>query len=155
IGAVRVFGPGFGRAAVTASAIQRVRDRSFAFMKRVAPLGVRFMFTAAKAPPNLVNGARLRDGSEGDYASWIADYLRFARDVMGVPFAWAAVGNEPDNNRSPLTMTPDQATLVYDALAAAIAQQRLPTKLVLGDTTGWGSACAYADALLAQKTARD
>jgi O-glycosyl hydrolase len=155
IGAMRIFGPGFGRATVRATAIDRVRDRSFAFMRRVAPLGVRFMFTAARAPAALTDGARLRDGAEADYARWIASYLRFSRDVIGVPFAFTAIANEPDNNRSPLTITPDQAAKVYGALAREIDRQGLPTKLVLGDTTGWGSACPYADALLADATARD
>ena len=155
IGAMRVFGPGFGRAAVSASAIERVRDRSFAFMRRVAPLGVRFMFTAARAPASYTDGTRLRDGAEADYARWIASYLRFSQDVIGVPFAFAAIGNEPDNNRSPLTIAPDQAAKVYGALAREIDRQGLPTKLVLGDTTGWGSACPYADALLADATARE
>ena len=155
IGAMRVFGPGFGRAAVTATALDRARDRGFAFMRRVAPLGVRFMFTAARAPAAFTDGARLRDGAEPGYARWIASYLRFSQDVVGVPFAFAAIGNEPDNNRSRLTITPDQAAKVYTALAGEIRRQGLPTKLVLGDTTGWGSACPYADALLADATARE
>jgi Glycosyl hydrolase catalytic core len=155
IGAIRVFGPGFGRAAVSATAIERAGDASFAFMRRVRPLGVSFMFTAARAPAQYTDGARLKDGDEDEYARWIAAYLRFARDVIGVPFAWSAIGNEPDNNRSPLTITPDQAVKVYRALAREIAAQDLSTRLVLGDTTGWGSACAYADALLADADARE
>ena len=145
---VRVFGPGFGRARVTATAAQRGGDESFAFMRRVAPYGVRFMYTGARAPAALQDGSRLRTGAEAAYGRWIAAYLRFSRDVMGLPFSFAAVANEPDNSRSRLEMTPAQSAQVYVALARALALGRQSTKLVLGDTTGWGTACPYVAAQL-------
>ena len=148
INLVRVFGPGFGHARVTATAAQRRSDESFAFMRRVAPYGVRFMYTGARAPTALQDGSRLRAGAEAAYGRWIAAYLRFARDAIGVPFSFAAVANEPDNLKSRLVMTPAQSAAVYAALARALAASGQATKLILGDTTGWSTACPYLAAQL-------
>jgi O-glycosyl hydrolase len=149
INLVRVFGPGFGNAKVDVPPAERANDRALAFMRRVAPYGVRFMFTGAKAPPELMTGRRLRFGAEAQYAAWIAGYLRAAR-FLGAPFAFAAAANEPENRASRLQMRPAQSALVYSALASELAANGpQDTKLVLGDTTGWGSACPFAVALTA------
>jgi O-glycosyl hydrolase len=147
INLVRVFGPGFGAARLDAPPAERVNDRSLAFMRRIAPYGVRFMFTGAKAPAELMTGRRLRPGAEAAYAAWIADYLRVAK-FSGAPFAFAAAANEPENRASRLQMTPAQSALVYQALAGQLGTAGPgDVKLVLGDTTGWGSACRFAVAL--------
>jgi hypothetical protein len=151
---VRVFGPGFGHAAVSASSRDRVRDRSFAFMRRAQPYGVRFMYTGARAPDALQDGNRLRPGAEAAYGRSVAAYLRFSRDVLGLPFAYAAIANEPDNEASRLVMTPAQSARVYGALAGALGAAGEQTRLVLGDTTGWGTACPYLMAQLASRPAR-
>ncbi|MGI8593475.1 MAG: glycosyl hydrolase, partial [Solirubrobacteraceae bacterium] len=151
---VRVFGPGFGRARVSAPARDRVRDRSFAFMRRIAANGVRFMYTGADAPPALKDGRRLRTEGERPLARYVAGYLRFAREVVGVGFDYAAIANEPDNRSSRLTMTPEQSARVYAALAGELDRQGMATRLVLGDTTGWGTACPYVSAQLARGRAR-
>ena len=149
INLVRVFGPGFGQAKVDAPPAARANDRALAFMRRVAPYGVRFMFTGAKAPPELMTGRRLRFGAEAQYAAWVGAYLRAAK-LFGAPFAFAAAANEPENRASRLQMTSAQSALVYGALAAELAANGpQDTKLVLGDTTGWGSACPFAVALTA------
>jgi O-glycosyl hydrolase len=150
---VRVFGPGFGRAEVSAPPARRTRDASFAFMRRVAPYGVRFMFTGARAPAAFQDGTRLRAGAEAAYGRWIAAYLRFARDVMGLPFSFAAVANEPDNSKSRLVMTPAQSAQVYASLAGALSASDQHTRLVLGDNTGWSTACPYVAAQLRAKLA--
>lgn len=151
---VRVFGPGYGRTAVTATGAALRRDRRLAFMRRVAPLGVRFMWTGADAPAPLKDGRRLAAGSEAAYARYIAGQLRFARDANRTPFAYAAIANEPDNPVSLLTMTPRQTAAVYAALAGELRRQRLTTRLVFGDDTGWNTACRYARAQLASPAAR-
>lgn len=151
---VRVFGPGFGRTAVTATGAELLRDRRLAFMRRVAPLGVRFMWTGADAPAALKNGRRLAPGQEAAYASYVAGQLRFARDVNGTPFAYAAVANEPDNPVSLLTLTPRQSAAVYAALAGGLRRQGLATRLVLGDDTGWDTTCRYGRVQLASPVAR-
>ncbi len=151
---VRVFGPGFGRARVSAPARARVRDRSFAFMRRVSSNGVRFMYTGADAPAELKDGRRLLAGGERPLARYVAGYLRFARDAVGVGFDYAAIANEPDNRSSRLTMTPEQSARVYSELANELDRQGMDTQLVLGDTTGWGTACPYASAQLATPDAR-
>ena len=145
---VRVFGPGYGRAPVVASAAQRRRDASFAFMRRVAPYGVRFMYTGTTAPAALREDGRLRPGAEAAYGRYIADYLRSARELGGVSFDYAAVANEPDNRASRLTMSPAQASEVAGALALRLHLEAQPTRLVAGDTTGWGTTCPYIRAQL-------
>ena len=151
---VRVFGPGFGRARVSAPARERARDRSFAFMRRAAASGVRFMYTGADAPAALKDGRRLLADGERPLARYIAGYLRFASDVVGVGFDYAAIANEPDNRSSRLTMTPQQSARVYAELAGELERGRMETRLVLGDTTGWGTACPYVSAQLARTEAR-
>lgn len=145
---VRVFGPGYGRAKVVATAAQRTREASFAFMRRVAPYGVRFMYTGTTAPRALREDGRLRRGAEAAYGRYIAAYLRSARDVAGVGFDYAAVANEPDNRASRLIMTPTQASEVAGALALRLHLEAQPTRLVVGDTTGWGTTCPYVRAQL-------
>jgi len=145
---IRVFGPGYGFYEVLAARPAQARDPRLRFMQRVKRYGVRFMFTGAQAPAPFKAGKTLAAGREDDYARYIAGYLRFARDVMKVPFDYAAIANEPDNRRSLLVLTPPQAAAVYRALADELRTQGLATKLVLGDTTGWGTACPYADRLL-------
>jgi O-glycosyl hydrolase len=147
---VRVFGPGFGRAKVDAAPRARAGDRALAFMRRVAPYGVKFMFTGAKAPRAMMTGRKLRPGAEAAYAAWVAEYLRTAR-FLGAPFSYAAAANEPENRASRLQMTPAQSARVYAALAGELAAGGPgDVRLVLGDTTGWGSACPFAVALTAQ-----
>ena len=142
---VRVFGTGYGYYKLIEARPARADDRRFEFMQRVKRYGVRFMYTGADAPKSQKRGKTLAPGREADYARYVTSYLRFARDVMGVPFDYAAIANEPDNTKSLLVLSPPQSNVVYGALAAQLRRQGLATKLVLGDTTGWGTACPYAN----------
>jgi len=142
---VRVFGTGYGYYKLIEAQPARADDRRFAFMRRVKRYGVRFMYTGADAPKSQKRGKTLAPRREAAYARYVAGYLRFARDAMGVPFDYAAVANEPDNTKSLLVLSPPQTNVVYGALAAQLRRQGLATKLVLGDTTGWGTACPYAN----------
>jgi hypothetical protein len=139
---VRVFGPGYGRAPMTAPLEQRSRDRTIAFMFRAAALGARFMFTGADAPAKLKAGPTLRRGAEGRYARWIADYLQ-SSERLGVTFRYTAIANEPDYEGALLQMPPDQSAMVYAALAGELRRRDIGARLVLGDTQGWDAACPY------------
>jgi len=149
INLIRVFGQGYRKGSPTGARAADVRDGRFALMRRASRDGVRFMYTGAAPPGDIADGNRLRAGSEARYAAYIAGYLRVARDVVGVPFSFAAIGNEPDNRSSLLTMPPEQAAAVYRSLNQRMRVAGLRTRLVLGDTTGWGTACPYARRLLA------
>ena len=148
INLVRVFAPGYGTQLETGDLRPRPDDPRFAFMRRVAPLGVRFMLTGADAPADMKEGKALRHGSESAYAEYLAGVLRVAKDV-GAPFTYAAVANEPDNPAALLTMTPEQTALVYARLAEQVETEDLGVALVLGDNTGWGDTHTYARAELA------
>lgn len=139
---VRVFGPGYGKAPMSAPLERRSRDRTVSFMFRAAALGARFMFTGADAPAKLKDGPRLRRGAEGRYARWIADYLESSKR-LGVTFRYTAIANEPDNGIALLRMSPEQSALVYAALAGELRRRDLGARLVLGDTKGWDTACPY------------
>ena len=150
INLVRVFAPGYGTQLETGDLRPRPDDPRFAFMRRVAPLGVRFMLTGADAPADMKEGKALRHGSESAYAEYLAGVLRVAKDV-GAPFTYAAVANEPDNPAALLTMTPEQTALVYARLAEQVETEDLGVALVLGDNTGWGDTHTYARAELARE----
>ena len=116
----------------------RADDGRFALMRR-APRRVRFMLTGGDAPDLKDDDKRLLDGAEDEYARRLIAVLAMARRDVGVPFSAVAVGNEVDNRRLPLNMTPEQAAKVYRRLAADPAG----TPLVLGDNTGWDRTARY------------
>jgi O-glycosyl hydrolase len=163
---VRVFGPGYGtqletgrssaspaeRPRITGDLRPRRDDPRFAFMKRVRPYGVRFMLTGADAPGELkAPGAEaLASGAEARYADYLLSFLGFARDQVGVPFEYVAVGNEPDNGRSLLTLAPSQAERTYELLAERLQSEGSPIRLVVGDNTTWPATLTYARAALAE-----
>ena len=152
---VRVLGPGYGTQLETGDLRPRRGDPRFAFMRRVHRYGVRFMLTGADAPAALKagpeqHGEGLAHGAEEAYARYLADLVRFARDEVGVPFDYVAIGNEPDNPRSLLTMPPSQAAQVYELLAKRLRSERSPPRLVIGDNTTWPTTLNYAGAALAQ-----
>jgi glycosyl hydrolase family 30 len=142
INLVRVFGPGIGRLAgnVTAAALEPAK---LAFMRRARQYGVRFMLTGADAPPTMKQGMALAAGQEGAYAAFLGGLLASAKSA-GVPFAYAAIANEPSHFKSALQMTSDQAAAVYQALARELREGRLTTKVVLGDDVEWGASQRYA-----------
>jgi O-glycosyl hydrolase len=117
-------------------------------MRRAKRHGVRFMLTGADAPAPLKQGNRLAPGREAAYAAYLARLLGVAKH-NGTPFSYAAVANEPDNPGNPVEMAPEQAARVYAKLARRVKDQRLGTRLVLGDNTGWPQTLAYAPVELA------
>jgi O-glycosyl hydrolase len=147
INIVRVFGPGYDDQFGNVGAA-RPDDPRFAFMRRVARFGVEFMLTGADAPASIKEGKSLAHGREEAYADYLADILRLARDEIGVPFSYVAIANEPDNANALLTMSPEQAALVYKRLTERIISESLDAEVVLGDNTGWGDALQYARAEL-------
>jgi O-glycosyl hydrolase len=152
---VRVFGPGYGSQLETGDLRPRSDDPRFAFMRRVRPYGVRFMLTGADAPAGLktgpdLQGEALAAGAEDRYVEYLSNLLRFARDEVGVPFDYVAIGNEPDNGRSLLTLHPSQAAQVYELLAERLRSEGSPTKLVIGDNTTWPGTLIFARAALAE-----
>ncbi len=146
---VRVSGPGQlpgpGRIRVWGRGDGRLR-----MMRRLAPRGVRFMFTGGGAPPNLIGGGGesgpLADGGERGYARFLAACIEQAAR-QGTPFAFAAVGNEVDN-QDPLgvSMTPEQSAAVVVALQGDLRKKNLKTPVVLGDNTSWATTLTYATA---------
>ncbi|MGA9633681.1 MAG: glycosyl hydrolase [Solirubrobacterales bacterium] len=152
---VRVFGPGYGSQLQTGDFRPRLTDRRFAFMRRVRPYGVRFMLTGADAPASLRAGTAAQGGglatdADRAYADYLFSLIRFARERAGVPFDYAAIGNEPDNGRSLLTLHARQAAQVYQLLAERLQSAGSPTRLVIGDNTTWGATLGYATEALAQ-----
>jgi O-glycosyl hydrolase len=155
INIVRVFGPGYGTQFETGDVQPRASDARFAFMKRASRFGVRFMLTGADAPAAMKDGNNLAHGSEAAYAEYLAEILRVAKEDVGVPFAYAALTNEPDNSAALLNITPEQAALVYERLAQLIEEEGLDTKLVLGDNTGWRLTLDYASTAAELPTVRE
>jgi O-glycosyl hydrolase len=149
INLVRVFGPGgLGSSEQGAAGVWGPDNPRLAFMRRVRRYGVRFMLTGADAPARLKDGGYLAHGAEAEYAAYLASVLRAARDA-GAPFSYAAVMNEPDNGKSPLQLSPEQAARVYAALAALVAGEHMDVRLVPGDNTGWDQTVRYAPPELA------
>jgi O-glycosyl hydrolase len=153
---LRVFVPGDLGASQGHDTGPTIADRpKFDFMRRLSRYGVRFMLTGGGAPASLMHGPRLVEGGEAQYAAYLASVLRFAKDEIGAPFSYVAVANEPDNGASPLQMSPEQAARVYAGLAERIEAERLGTRLILGDNTGWENTLAYVPDELAAPRVRD
>jgi O-glycosyl hydrolase len=151
INLVRVFAPP-GPPGGSQPAVWSSSDPIFRFMRRVRPLGVRFLLTGGGAPLSMREGqsptGALLPGQEQAYARLLARDLEVAA-AAGAPFDWAAAGNEPDNpGKFWVAMLPDQAARVYGELARQVRFGKLSTRLVLGDTLGWDGARRYADAAL-------
>jgi O-glycosyl hydrolase len=147
---VRVFGPGTGSDRQTGNVQPGRGDPRFMFMRRVRPYGVRFMLTAANAPATLKAGQGLAAGAEQGYADYLSKLVGFAAKRARTPFDYVAIGNEPDNSNSLLTVQPGQAAQVYRLLAERLRSAGSPTRLVVGDNTTWSRTLAYARAALAE-----
>lgn len=157
INLLRIYGPGFKQPEKHGFGIAddgegrlSGRDGRWRLMRRGARQGVRFLFTASNAPASMKAGRRLAHGSERRFARYIADNLSFARR-QGVPFEYAAIGNEVDNAGAdfiPLLIGPRQAATVYRFLAEEIVRRHLPTRLALGDNISWEITLRYATAAL-------
>jgi O-glycosyl hydrolase len=147
---VRVFGPGTDAARQTGNVQPRLDDPRFAFMRRVRPYGVRFMLTAADAPARLKAGQGLAAGAEHAYAEYLWKLVRFAAEKARAPFDYVAIGNEPDNSNSLITLQPGQAAQVYDLLAERLRSTGSPTRLIVGDNTTWSRTLTYARPALAE-----
>jgi O-glycosyl hydrolase len=145
---VRVFGPGTGTDRQTGNVQPRRDDPRFAFMRRVRPYGVRFMLTAADAPARLKAGQGLAVGAEQGYANYLSKLVGFASKKTRTPFDYVAIGNEPDNSNSLITVQPGQAAEVYRLLAERLRSVGSPTRLVVGDDTTWSRTLTYARAAL-------
>jgi O-glycosyl hydrolase len=168
INLIRVFSPGYGDERSRGLVGTPVaHDPRFAFMRRAARYGVKFMLTGADAPAwmltvpaqvallyaqkagRTVPGKALAPGHEKPYARYLARILAFAQKKNGVPFDYVAIANEPDNKNALLTLTPQQAAETYGELARLIRTEHLRAKLVLGEDTVWASTARYAQAELA------
>lgn len=146
---VRVFGPLQlpDRPPVT---VWSSGDPRLRMMRRLAPRGVRFIFTGSGAPADLVeDGAAsgpLIAGAEAAYARFLVGCIAAAA-AQGTPFALAAVGNEVDNGRDAgVTLTAAQTATVLRVLQADLKRRRLPTRVALGDNTSWKATRDYAAA---------
>jgi O-glycosyl hydrolase len=133
-------------------------DQRLRFMRRVRPLGVRFMFTGAGAPLRMRVGnspiGALAPGQERAYAQFLVRSLAVAQR-SGAPFKWTAIGNEVDNpGYHWVSMQPAQAALVYQDLARDIRARGLATRLVLGDTETWGGTNRYSNAAWSSRAVR-
>ena len=146
INIVRVFGPGYGPPSPAEP--WAPSEARFAFMRRVRPYGVKFMFTGGDAPPELKDGGSLREGAESAYAEYLADLMVAARDQAKAPFSYIALANEPDNENALLQLSPEQSVRVQDALVRLLRERGLGTQLVLADTAGWANSVRYADPAL-------
>lgn len=143
---LRVWSPAYGFGAQDRRL--SARDGRFALVRRARRYGVEAILTGADAAPAMKDGRALRPGAERRYARSLTDVLALARRV-GASFRYVAVGNEVDNRASALTMSPSQAARVLRELARLIRARHLPTRLVLGDNTGWAQTLVYARAELA------
>jgi hypothetical protein len=142
---LRIFGPGEPG---TSTQVWSSSSPVIRFMKRVRRYGVRFAFTGGGVPPWMRAGSSprgpLRAGAEKAYARFLARNLEVASRA-GVPFKWAAIGNETDiYGAFWLAMSPRQAAAVYRQLAIQIRRRHLSTRLMLGDNQGWARTLSYA-----------
>ena len=118
-------------------------------MKRARRLGVRFMFSGGGAPRALRVGASptgpLRPGAEKAYAALLAGDLAVARDC-GVPFDWAATGNEPDIGGAHLGSDVSRAGCVRVTRSWRRRSRNTvwTPGFVLGDDQGWARTYDYA-----------
>ncbi len=130
------------------------RDGRLRMMRRLYPRGVRFLLTG-EAPPSMKSGLALRPGREQAYADFVTRLLKLA-NRQGTPFSWVAVGNEVDNYKLPVgtRLSAAQSGRFYARLAANLRENGLPTRIAVGDTTGWSATLTYGAAILRRSGVR-
>lgn len=109
-----------------------------------------------KSNNNVNNGGTLLPAFHADWAARIADFV-VTMQTAGVPLKTLSAQNEPDYTATwesclwtPATLT----TFIRDHLGPALVSRGVSTRVLAPETIGWTSFASYADAILADATAR-